>query len=78
MVTRFGRQELEWARQWRDAAEALADQRRRDLRQMSEADALAAADNLLSLAKTVLLSPARRASSGLVEQQAILHRRHRA
>ena len=75
MVTRFDRQELEWAEQWRDAAGALADQRRRDLRRMSEADALAAAENLLSLAETVILNPARLASSGLVEQQAILHRR---
>lgn len=75
MVTRFDPQALEWAAQWRDAAEGLADQRRRDLREMSDADALAAAENLLSLAATVILNPARRVSSGLVEQQAILHRR---
>lgn len=77
-MTQFTRQELKWAEQWREAAEALGDQRRRDLREMSEADALAAAENLLSLAATVTLNPARRASSGLVEQQAILHRRPRA
>jgi hypothetical protein len=42
---------------------------------MTDAEALAAAENLLSLVETVTLSPARSVSSGLVEQQALLHRR---
>jgi hypothetical protein len=78
MVARFDQREHEWAEQWKAAAEALADRRRRDLRRMSEDEALAAAENLLSLVETVALNPARRSSSGLVEQQAILHRRSRA
>lgn len=78
VVTRFEQREYEWVEQWKSAAEALADRRRRDLRRMSEDEALAAAENLLSLVDTVALNPARRSSSGLVEQQAILHRRSRA
>jgi hypothetical protein len=78
MVTRFDQREYEWVEQWKAAAEALADRRRRDLRLMSEDEALAAAENLLSLVETVALNPARRSSSGLVEQQAILHGRSRA
>lgn len=73
MVTQFDQREREWVEQWKAAAEALADRRRLDLRLMSEEEALAAAENLLSLAETVVLNPARRSSSGLVEQQAILH-----
>jgi hypothetical protein len=78
MVTRFDQREYEWVEQWKAAAESLADRRRRDLRLMSEDEALAAAENLLSLVETVALNPARRSSSGLVEQQAILHGRSRA
>ena len=78
MVTRFEQREYEWVEQWKNAAEALADRRRRDLRRMSEDEALAATENLLSLVETVALNPVRRSSSGLVEQQAILHRRPRA
>ena len=61
-----------------NAAAALVEQRRRDLRLMTDAEALAAAENLLSLAETVILNPIRSVSSGLVEQQALLHRRSRA
>ncbi len=78
MVTQFDQREHEWKEQWKAAAEALADRRRLDLRLMSEVEALAAAENLLSLVGTVTLNPARRSSSGLVEQQAILHGRSRA
>jgi hypothetical protein len=78
MVRRFDQREYEWAEQWKAAADALVDQRRHRLRMMSEAEALAAAENLLSLVDTVALDPARRTSSGLVEQQAILHGRSRA
>jgi hypothetical protein len=75
MATRFDQREREWIRQWKNASEALAEQRRSDLRRMTDAEALAAAENLLSLVGTVALSPARSVSSGLVEQQALLHRR---
>jgi hypothetical protein len=76
-VTRFDQREHEWVERWKAAAEALDVQRRLRLRLMSEAEALAAAENLLSLVDTVALDPARRTSSGLVEQQAILHGRSR-
>ena len=78
MATRFDQREREWIRQWKNAGEALAEQRRSDLRRMTDAEALAAAENLLSLVDTVTLNPARSVSSGLVEQQALLHRRSRA
>jgi len=67
----------DWIQQWKSAAVALAQQRRQDLQRMSDAEALFAAENLLSLVEMTALSPARRASSGLVDQQALLHRRAR-
>ena len=78
MATRFSEREREWMRQWKNAAEALAEERRKDLRLMTDAEALARSENLLSLVGTVVLSPARNVSSGLVTQQALLHRRSRA
>ncbi len=64
-----------WIDQWRRAAVALAEQHRRELRRLSEPDALAASDALLSLAP--LLAAHRRPRippSGLVEQQALFRR----
>ncbi len=63
-----------WLEQWRSAAEALADQRARELGALTEARALMASDALLSLADPGSVSPERRSTSGLVAQQAILHR----
>jgi len=65
----------EWLRQWRDAGPALAAQRREELSHLSDERALAASEALLSLVTTVALSPGRRRRSGLVEQQALFHRR---
>ena len=64
-----------WIEQWRRAAIALEDQRRRELRAMSDAEALAASDALLSLAVVVAIRQDRLTDSGLVRQQAMLHRR---
>jgi hypothetical protein len=64
-----------WVEQWRAAAPALAHQREIELRALTPAQALAASEALLSLADPTRLSPERWRSSGLVEQQAILHRR---
>jgi hypothetical protein len=60
--------------QWRGAARALAEERRARLAGLSPARALAAADAVLSLASSRPLGVARRTSSGLVEQQALLQR----
>jgi hypothetical protein len=68
------RQQL-WIRQWRRASVTLAEQRERDLREMSAQQALAAIDALLSLAPLVPLHPSRLTDSGLVRQQALFHRR---
>ncbi|MGH9366132.1 MAG: hypothetical protein ACRD3M_00470 [Thermoanaerobaculia bacterium] len=69
--------ERKWLRQWESAGPALAEQRKRELRALSERAALASSEALLSLATTVPLNPIRRSHSGLVEQQALFHRRSR-
>ncbi len=66
-----------WVEQWQRAAVALAEQHRRELRALSDRDALAASDALLSLAPLLAAYRRPRApASGLVEQQA-LFQRHR-
>jgi hypothetical protein len=61
--------------QWRAAAAALEDQRKRELRSLTAERALAAAEALLSLASPRSVSEQRRVQSGLVEQQRLFHRR---
>lgn len=61
--------------QWRRAAVALEEQHKRELLALSHAEGLAASDALLSLALVVPLDPSRIAHSGLVQQQALFHRR---
>jgi hypothetical protein len=61
-----------WARQWSEAAGALEEQRRSELRALTPNRALAASDALLSLASPGDLS-GRRSHSGLVEQQRLFH-----
>jgi len=63
--------------QWRSASVALAEQRRRELRDLTAERALAASDAVLSLADPKQLPPDRWSSSGLVAQQASLHGRGR-
>jgi hypothetical protein len=67
-------QQEQWMQQWRRAAVALAEVRRRALAQMSEADALVAANRVLAAGgpSTIRRPPTR---SGLVEQQRLFHRR---
>jgi hypothetical protein len=69
--------ERAWMTQWRIAAVELAEQRRRELRAMSPAAALAAGDAVLSIGAIAPLAPARLHDSGLVQQQALFHRRSR-
>jgi hypothetical protein len=64
-----------WMEQWRNAAAALAEQRRRELRALSDRDALAASEALLGLALLTPIKPARLIDSGLVHQQRLFHRR---
>ena len=66
-----------WMEQWRGAALALQEQRRRELRLLTDERALAASEALLALASPQRLSSERRNSSGLVELQRLLHRRDR-
>ena len=66
-----------WMAQWRAAGPALANVHHRELRALSDADALRATEALLSLAADTPLPPERRRYSGLVEQQALLHGRKR-
>ncbi len=67
--------EREWIAPWRRAAGALAHVRARELASLSDADALAAADTLLTIGARAPLPAHRRAWSGLVEFQRLLHRR---
>ena len=70
-----GAAQREWMRQWKEAGPALAAQRRRELAHLSDERALAASEALLSLVTLSPSSPWRRHWSGLVEQQALFHRR---
>lgn len=67
----------EWLRQWEIAGQALAEHRKKELRELTESQALAATEALLSLVTTAPLNPSRRAYSGLVDQQELFHRRAR-
>lgn len=64
-----------WMQQWRSAAKALEEQHQQELSAISDAEALAASDALLSLALVVPIDPDRLTDSGLVRQQALFHRR---
>ena len=68
-------QQIAWMAQWRAAQGALREQRVRELRTMTDRSALAAAEALLSLAFLTRPGESRRASSGLVRMQALLHAR---
>jgi hypothetical protein len=60
--------------QWRRAGPSLEQVRREELRRLTDADALAAAEELLDLVR-LLPSPAAE-GSGLVEQQRVFARAH--
>jgi hypothetical protein len=66
--------EQAWARQWRAAAAALAEQHESELRVLTPALALAASEALLALADPTRLSSQRWNSSGFVDEQAALRR----
>lgn len=66
---------LAWMEQWRAAGPALEEVRKRELGDLTDEQALAATEELLSLASSLPLPPERLGSSGLVAQQALLHRR---
>ncbi len=74
-MTPEGATQRKWLQQWNDAGPALAANRRQELMHLSDERALAASEALLSLVTTVTLNPKRFRWSGLVEQQALLHRR---
>lgn len=64
-----------WIRQWKAAGPALAEIRNRELRELSEEEALRASEILLSLVSDERRPHEPLATSGLVEQQALFHRR---
>jgi len=66
-----------WMRQWKGAGPALLEVRRREVRNPAKAEALEAAEDLLSMADCSPVPPERLVSSGLVAQQALFHRRAR-
>ena len=64
-----------WMEQWRAAGPALEEVRERELRDLTDDQALEAAEELLSMASSMPLPPERLDTSGLVAQQALFHRR---
>ena len=56
------------------SAKAVERQHRDELRNLSESDALLAADRLLAMAADTTWPPEREHSSGLIERQRILYR----
>jgi hypothetical protein len=66
-------QALQWLRQWESAGPALAEVRNRELRELTDAEALRASEVVLSIPVSPV-SPARWSSSGFVEQQVLFHR----
>jgi hypothetical protein len=64
-----------WMAQWRHAAAALAEQRVRELRALTEEEARAATMALLDLGASLPIAPERERTSGLVIQQALFHRK---
>jgi hypothetical protein len=64
-----------WMLQWKRAARALADQKKRELSEMTAEQALLASEALLALAPLSTFPPSRVTTSGLVQQQTLFHRR---
>ncbi|MEO8681700.1 MAG: hypothetical protein ABI665_21825 [Vicinamibacterales bacterium] len=64
-----------YLRRWDEAGRLLDEQRWHELPTLSPERALAAASALIDAALRVPLPAARRASSGLVDQQRVFHRK---
>jgi 2-hydroxychromene-2-carboxylate isomerase len=67
-----------WIVKWQEARAALRAQRAAELAAMSDEQALAAAETLLTVADAAGLPPVQRTTSGLVQQQALFHRKARS
>ena len=63
-----------WMQQWRAAGPALAAHRRRELGALTDAEALAAAHDLLAAAPPCSPRDPRWHTSALIELQRLLHR----
>jgi hypothetical protein len=66
--------ERTYVRRWAETGRVLEELRWRELAALGDQQALGAADALIEAALLVPLPEARRRWSGLVEQQALLHR----
>jgi hypothetical protein len=64
-----------WVNQWAETGKLLEEIHRRELREMTEEQARAASEDLLEIGASHPLSERRRSWSGLIEQQALFHRR---
>jgi hypothetical protein len=65
----------EYVRRWVETGHVLERLRWQELRMLDEISALSASDDLIESALLVPLPPHRQQWSGLIEQQALLHRR---
>lgn len=72
-VDTVSRREREWLAQWRRAGAALERVRAAELAQLTNADALVAADTLLAIGATMALPRHRVTWSGLIDLQRQLH-----
>ncbi|KAA0254198.1 hypothetical protein FBQ97_06010 [Acidobacteria bacterium ACD] len=63
-----------WMRQWKAAGPELEEIRRRELRQLTDEQALIASEAVLSIVPTAPIPRERVEWSGLVTQQALFHR----
>lgn len=63
----------QWLRQWKSAGPALEEVRKRELRELTDEEALRISEAVLSIPAPPV-SPERWSSSGLVEQQTWFHR----
>jgi hypothetical protein len=68
-------EERRWVETWRWAGPELERIRRQELRAMTDARALVASNRVLALVGWLPRTPRRLATSGLIEQQALLRRR---
>lgn len=67
----------EYVKGWAETGRLLEEQRWRELASLTDEQALAASNALILAALQVPLPEARQTWSGLVEQQALFHRRRR-
>lgn len=73
-LARTPEEQKQWLEQWRFAEKALWEQKRQELQNLTEQQALADSDMLLEMALSAWRDPKMETYSGLVEQQRLFHK----